>query len=112
MSSDARELAAERLLRHVVMFAFKPETSTTDIQEVEQAFRALPAQIDLIHDLEWGTNVSVEDKAHGYTHCFLLTFRSEEDRNVYLPHPAHQEFGNVLRPHVADVLVVDYWTQS
>ena len=75
------------------------------------AFRSLPGKIAQIHDFEWGTNVSVEGIARGYTHCFFLTFLSEEDRDAYLPHPAHKEFGTVLRPHVESVLVIDYWTQ-
>lgn len=42
----------EKVLRHVVMFGFKPEVSAQQIKEVEEAFCALPSQIDLIK----GTN--------------------------------------------------------
>ncbi|MCA9181727.1 MAG: Dabb family protein, partial [Planctomycetales bacterium] len=45
----------------------------------------------------------------GFTHCFLLTFKSEADRDSYLPHPAHRAFGAALKPHLEKVLVVDYW---
>ena len=38
----------EKVLRHVVMFGFKPEVSAQQIKEVEEAFCALPSQIDLI----------------------------------------------------------------
>jgi hypothetical protein len=100
----------DSMLRHVVLFAFKAETSEEEICQVEEAFRRLPAQIDEIHDFEWGTDASVEGKSHGYSHCFMVTFLSEEDRDAYLPHPAHREFGNMLRPHVESVLVVDYWS--
>ena len=98
------------LLRHVVLFAFKPSATPEQIHSVEDAFRALPSQIDVIHDFEWGTNVSVENAAHGFTHCFFVSFRSEDDRDTYLPHPAHKAFGAILRPHLEKVLVVDYWT--
>ncbi len=101
----------ESVLRHVVLFAFKPETSEEDIHAVENAFRGLPTKIEQIHGFEWGTNVSVEGIARGYTHCFFLTFLSEADRDAYLPHPAHKEFGAILRPHAESVLVIDYWTQ-
>ena len=37
----------EKVLRHVVMFGFKPEVSSQQIKEVEEAFCALPSQIDL-----------------------------------------------------------------
>lgn len=45
-----------------------------------------------------------------YTLLFL-TFKSEEDRAIYLPHPDHKAFGQVLTPYLDDVLVVDYWTK-
>ena len=34
------------------------------------------------------------------THCFLITFPSEEARAAYLPHPAHKEFVALLRPYL------------
>lgn len=102
----------DQLLRHVVLFAFKPETSAEKIREIEQAFAALPGQIPAIHAFEWGTDVSVENAAQGYTHCFLVTFRTAADRDLYLPHPVHQAFGEVVSPHVAKVLVIDYFTPA
>jgi hypothetical protein len=99
----------ERLLRHVVLFKFKEGATAEDIQSVEVAFRALPEKIDAIHDFEWGTDVSVENLNEGLTHCFLVTFRSEEARAEYLPHPGHQAFVDILRPHLERAVVVDYW---
>ncbi len=99
----------DSLLRHVVLFSFKNTSSPEQVRQVEQAFSALPNQIDEIYDYEWGTNVSPENLAQGYTHCFLVSFRSDADRDAYLPHPAHKEFGSVLRPHLDKVLVVDFW---
>ena len=101
-----------QLLRHVVLFSFKDETTPAQVQSIEDAFRALPGQIDAIHDFEWGTDVSVEGKADGYTHCFFVTFRSAANRDAYLPHPAHKAFGSLLRPHVEKVLVIDFWART
>lgn len=98
-----------QVLRHVVLFKFKDTSSNQQIREVEDAFRALPGQVDEICDFEWGTDVSVENLQQGFTHCFLVTFRSEDDRAAYLPHPAHKEFGKILGPHLDKVLVIDYW---
>ncbi|MFZ2147304.1 MAG: Dabb family protein [Sedimentisphaerales bacterium] len=100
-----------QVLRHVVLFKFKDGTSTEQIREIENAFRALPGKVDAICDFEWGTDVSVENLQQGFTHCFMVTFRSEADRAKYLPHPAHKEFGEMLGPHLDKVLVVDYWTK-
>jgi hypothetical protein len=105
------ERARQRVLRHVVLFAFKSNATAEDIRQIEEAFAALPSQIPEIVAFEWGTNVSVEGKAEGFTHCFLVTFDDEAGRAVYLPHPAHQAFGALLRPHLDKVLVVDYWAE-
>jgi len=99
-----------RVLRHVVLFAFKPTATAEKIREIEQAFAALPGRIDAIRDFEWGRDVSVEGKAEGYTHCFFVTFAEEAGRDTYLPHPSHKAFGQILHPHLEKVLVLDYWT--
>lgn len=101
----------EKVLRHVVLFSFKEEATAENIASVEAAFKALPSKIPQIMDFEWGTNNSPEGLDKGFTHCFFLTFASEEDRAIYLPHPDHKAFGEVLSPHLEDVLVVDYWTE-
>ena len=98
-------------LRHVVLFKFKEGTSAADIKKVEDAFAALPGKIPQIKDFEFGTNNSPEGLDKGFTHCFFLTFDDEAGRDIYLPHPDHKKFGEVLTPHLGDVLVVDYWTE-
>ena len=102
----------QKQLRHVVIFKFKDSATTADIQKVEAAFRALPTQIKEIKSFEWGINYSPENLAQGFTHCFFLTFASEADRAVYLPHPAHKAFGAVLTPFLDKVMVLDYWAEK
>lgn len=99
----------DRLLRHVVMFQFKSTSSEADVQKVVDAFRALPGKIPAIADFEYGTDNSPEGLADGLTHCFLVSFKSEKDREAYLPHPAHEAFVEVLKPHLEKVVVIDYW---
>ena len=102
----------DKVLRHVVLFQFKESSSKDDVQRVIDEFRGLPAKIPEIASFEYGTNNSPEGLADGFTHCFLLTFKSEKDREVYLPHDAHKAFGEKLRPHLEKVLVVDYWAEK
>jgi len=102
-------MKADSVLRHVVLFKFKAGTRPEDIKKVEDAFGALPSKIPEIKSYEWGINNSPEGLEKGFTHCFFLTFKSEEDRAIYLPHPDHKAFGAALKPHLADVLVLDYW---
>lgn len=100
------------VLRHVVLFAFKEDLTKDQVREIEDAFRALPGKIKEIAGFEYGTNVSPEDHAEGFTHCFLVTFRNAKDRDAYLPHPAHREFVKLIRPWMTKVLVVDYWAKK
>ena len=99
----------DRVLRHVVLYRFKETAEKHTIRGIESAFAALAEKIGEIRDFEWGTNVSPEQKDEGFTHCFLVTFAGEEQRDAYLPHPAHQEFVAFCSPYVEKVLVLDYW---
>ena len=101
----------DSLLRHVVLFSFKEESYPEGARQVEEAFAALPGKIPEIYDYEWGTNNSPEELNRGLTHAFLVTFKSEADRAVYLPHPDHLAFVKVLKPHLKDVTVLDYWAK-
>jgi len=99
----------QKLLRHIVLFQFKEASSTEDVQLVVDAFRALPSKIPQIADFEFGMDNSPENLSGGLTHAFLVTFKSEEDRAIYLPHPEHLAFVEVLKPHLEKVTVIDYW---
>jgi hypothetical protein len=111
MSREATAAEEGKVLRHVVLFAFKESSTDADIAKIVAAFSGLPAKISQIKDFEWGTDVSPEGKAQGFTHCFFVTFASAADRDAYLPHPAHQDFVSIVGPHVEDVCVVDYWAK-
>jgi hypothetical protein len=99
-------------LYHVVSLKFKEGTDKDQIKKVEEAFRALKTKIPGIASLEWGTNVSPEKHDKGFTHCFILSFKSDKDRDAYLVHPAHKEFGALLGPVLGDVFVIDFWAQK
>ncbi|MBD3627174.1 Dabb family protein [Cyclobacterium sp.] len=106
-----QNVTEKAMLRHVVLLSFKEDSSQEDIKKVEDAFIALKDKIPQIRDFEWGTNNSPEGLNKGLTHCFLVSFESEEDREIYLPHPDHKAFVEVLSPHMKDVTVVDYWAE-
>jgi hypothetical protein len=111
MSKAECQKMCPKMLKHVVLFKFKEGTTPEKIKEVEQAFASLPGKIDVIKCFEWGTNVSVENRSEGFTHCFVVSFLNEADRDAYLIHPAHKEFGQSLGGCLDKVLVVDYWNK-
>jgi hypothetical protein len=102
--------AADKL-QHVVCFKFKTTASAQDIKQVEEAFQALKQKIPQVVTLEWGTNVSKEKRDKGFTHCFVLSFKSEQDRDTYIEHPEHKAFGKIVGPVLDDVFVIDFWSK-
>ncbi len=100
------------VLRHIVLFKFKDDATPEQVKKIEDAFRQLPKRIDTIKDFEWGTDNSPEMIAQGFTHCFVVTFADEKGRGAYLPHAAHKEFVDLLKPHLDKVLVIDYFAKD
>jgi len=98
-----------KVLRHVVLFKFKDTSSEADVKKVEDAFKGLAGKLSTIKDFEWGKNTSPENLNQGLTHCFLVTFSSDKDRDEYLVHADHKAFVEVLKPHLDKVTVIDYW---
>jgi quinol monooxygenase YgiN len=98
-----------KTLRHLVLLRFKADAGVDAVAAIERAFVALQGQIDGVRDIEWGTDVSPEGLAKGYTHAFMLSFDDAAARDAYLPHSAHQGFVAQLKPLLDDVLVIDYF---
>ncbi len=99
----------QKELKHAVFFKFKDESSAEEVQTVVDAFAELSSKINTIKQFEWGLNNSGEGKDDGFTHCFMVTFDTEEGRDEYLPHPDHQAFVEILKPHLDKVRVLDFW---
>lgn len=112
MKSKKIENVNENRLRHMVIFKFNDDASDEAVQKISDSFNELPNHIPQIIDFEWGLNDSPENFHQGFTHCYMLTFNSEKERDsMYTPHPKHQEFVASLQPHLEKVFVVDYWTK-
>jgi hypothetical protein len=108
-ATAADKPAKAKKLQHVVAFKFKKTASPEQIKQVEEAFRALKKKIPQIESLEWGTNVSPEKHDKGFTHGFILSFKTEKGRDDYLVHPDHKAFGALVGPVLDDVFVIDFW---
>jgi hypothetical protein len=104
--------AAEKVLRHVVLYQFKGDLPAAKLQEVIDAFAGLPKKVNTIIGFESGTNVSREGKSEGFTHAFVVTFKNEADLAAYLVHPAHEEYVKVVRDRREKVIVFDYWAEK
>ena len=109
MTTEAANKKKVKQLRHFVCFKYKAEVAKAKIAGVEKAFAALEKKINEIKGFEKGMNNSPEGLNKGFKHCYLITFNSEKDRDVYLVHPAHKKFVELVGPVLEDVFVVDYW---
>lgn len=110
-SKTSEEMEKSKTLRHLVFFKFKDSASPEEIKVVNDAFIALPKSIPQIRAFEWGLNNSPENLHQDLTHCYMVTFSSEEDREIYLPHPSHQAFVEKLKPILDKVVVLDYFVE-
>ena len=108
MSTTA--ILAEDSVKHVVSFKFKKDATTEQIKRVETAFAALKGAIPQIQSLDWGTNVSKENLDKGFTHMWILSFKSEADVQTYIDHKVHQDFVSLLKPILDDAFVLDFHT--
>ena len=97
-------------MKHIVLFKYKPGSTSGQIKEVTEAFRALKGKIPGITSFECGVNDSPENLNKGFTHVYLITFENAGARNANLPHPEHKKFGELLRKLdvLQEALVVDF----
>lgn len=108
----ASAIAADGPIRHVVHFKFKKEATPELIKKVTDEFAALKAKVESVESLEWGTNSSPEGLDKGFTHCWIVSFKTAKDRDTYLVHPAHKAFVGILMPILDEALVVDFVPQK
>lgn len=109
MAGDEDKPKGKDKLVHVVAVKFKDGTSEADMKIVADAFRDLKKKIKEVKDYEGGGSVSVEKLNKDFHHCSVLTFKNIKDLKVYMDHPDHKAFVDLLKKHMADVFVFDFW---
>jgi len=96
------------MIRHVVLFQWKPGTSEAQIGECFRELAALKGVIPGLQQFESGAYSSPEGLNKGWTHAFIMTFDSAANRDAYLPHPEHERVKSIIQPHLADVIAFDF----
>lgn len=97
-------------VRHIVIFAYKPDSPAEKIQQVTDALAALTKKIPGIRSFEHGINNSPEGKSLDFTHIYQFTFDNVAARDQYLVHPDHKQFQAFLGDLgiFENVFVADY----
>lgn len=83
-------------IKHVVLLSFKPSISKKEIEKIMQHLADLQKVIPEIISFSWGINNSPENLHRGYLHGFIMEFKNEADRKIYLEHPEHVKVAEKL----------------
>jgi hypothetical protein len=113
------------LVRHIVLFRYKSDVSAAQKQEVIRRFLALKTLArrngkEYIASIQTGSEISGEAADQGLEQGFIVTFRSQGDRNYYVGQPvvtdsnfyeaSHQAFKDFVGPllDAGGALVFDF----
>ncbi|WP_276089207.1 Dabb family protein [Pedobacter sp. JY14-1] len=103
-------MIGQKKLRHVVAFSYKPDVTEAQKAKIITAFQALKKEIPEIIEFEGGADIHPEGKK--FAQCFIVTVKDEKDLGIYGNHPKHKAFQAIVDPLLAEVTVVDYWTEK
>lgn len=90
-------------IKHIVLLPFKSSLSKNDIEKVMLAIADLKKHIPQVMSFSWGENNSPENLHRGYLHGFVMEFKNDEDRKIYLEHPVHVKVATeIILPALVD----------
>lgn len=95
------------MLKHLVMFKKKPETSEETVQEIMRRLEALHGQIPGLLSIKCHRGLPSE-RPVVYTFLLDSTVESAEALPAYLAHPAHVAVNEWMSPLLESRAVVDY----
>jgi hypothetical protein len=99
-------------IKHIVLLPFKLTLSKDEVEKVMLSLAELKNSIPQIMSFSWGENTSPENLHGGYLHGFIMEFRDERDRKIYLEHQQHIKIAQeVVLPALkegAKPIVFDY----
>lgn len=96
------------MIQHNVLFKWKAGMPAETEQQTFLALTALKDQIPGIVSLTIGKQNSPEGLGKGFHVGLSVQFIDAEAREKYLIHPAHTAAVDIFRPHMQDVIVLDY----
>ncbi len=94
------------MLKHIVLFKFKPDTSDVNIANVEKGLAGLPARIAEIKHYEFGRDVVQSDRSFDFG--LVSEFEDMESLERYRTHPYHMAVVNQLNMICDNIISVDF----
>ena len=95
-------------VKHYGCFQFKAEVTEDQIAHCFSSMQSMVGRIPGLLDFNFGSYDSAEGLNDGYTHGFIMTFKSPQARDAYLPHPIHEEVKDIVVPRLERVVVFDF----
>ncbi len=96
------------MVRHFGMFQFKEEITKDQIKNCFEELAGMVGKIPGLQKVEHGPYESDEGLNEEFTHGFIMTFDSAENRDAYLPHPEHERVKEIVVPCLERVVVFDF----
>lgn len=101
-----------KTIKHVVSLKFKEGTPQKKIDHAIAVFEGLATKVPTVAHMEGGVNDSTEGHSKDFTHTYVITFNDVHGRETYLFHPEHLKLVSIVGPLLADVFVMDYYTEK
>jgi hypothetical protein len=95
------------MLRHLVMFKKKPDTSEETVTEIMRRLESLETVIDGVVSIRCYRSIP-SDRPVVYTFLLDSLLESIADLAKYRDHPAHVEVNEWMSPYLESRAVVDY----
>jgi len=94
------------MLKHVVLFKFKPEVKEADIVELEKRLAALPGAIPEIQEYLFGRDVIHSERSYDF--ALVSGFADLKAMERYQKHPQHLPVLDLVRRICSTILAVDF----
>jgi len=94
------------MIVHIVMFKFKDENKSENIQKAKEMLGQLDSNLDIIQKMEVGINFDESQRA--FDMSLYSKFNSKEDLSTYATHEKHLEVVAFIKSVALESKVVDY----
>ena len=91
---------------HIVMFRFRDEDKTANIEKVKTMLEALPEKTAVLKSMEVGVDFLHSERSMDLV--LTSTFDDKDGLEAYRVHPAHQEVVAFIKEVTLESRVVDY----
>ncbi len=99
------------MVRHMVLFRFRPEILPGVEKQILQQLAELPAHYPAMERFGLGPNESDRDQT--FSHVMTMEFAREEDLHSYLKSERHEKFvSEVFKPNVVARVIATYFVPS